>query len=45
MSFHPEISGGQEDLWSIRSDGTGLFQITDTPDYENTLNWGSAPVG
>jgi len=45
MSFHPEISGGQEDLWSIKADGTGLFQITDTPEYENTLNWGSAPVG
>ena len=41
----PESAGGHEDLWIVNSDGTGLFQLTNTPSIKNTLNWGSAPVG
>ena len=41
----PESEGGHNDLWTVNADGTGLFQLTSAPNIENTLNWGSAPVG
>ena len=30
QSIHPEINGGQEDLWIAHTDRTGLFQLTNT---------------
>ncbi len=33
------------DLWIMNANGTQPFQLTDTPENENTPNWGSAPVG
>jgi Tol biopolymer transport system component len=41
----PESEGGHNDLWIVNADGSGLFQLTNAPSIENTLNWGSAPVG
>jgi Tol biopolymer transport system component len=43
--FHPEIGGGQPDLWTINRNGTGMFPLTNTPANENAQNWGSAPLG
>jgi len=37
-----EQGGGQEDLWIINADGTGLHQLTDTPDFEDAAAWGTA---
>ena len=46
QSFHREIGGGQENLWTMKTDGSGLFQLTDsTSGGENTPAWGTAPVG
>jgi len=49
QSFHPEINGGQEDLWIINADGTGLKQLTHPVEGlgpgEEAPTWGSAPVG
>ncbi len=49
QSFHPEINGGQEDLWIINADGTGLRQLTHPVEGlgpgEEAPTWGSAPVG
>ena len=48
MSWSPDGSrvvfqaynGIQADLWSVRADGTGLIQITDTPYNEVLPSWG-----
>jgi TolB protein len=32
--------GGQEDLYTINPDGTGLTQVTNTPDREEFPDWG-----
>jgi Tol biopolymer transport system component len=47
VGFHPEIGDGQQDLWTVNADGTGLFQVTNTPQplNENSPAWGSAPTG
>lgn len=46
QSYHPEISGGQGDLWTSNANGSGSFQLTDThSSYENTQGWGTAPLG
>ena len=33
--------GGREDLYRYRGDGTGLSPVTDTPDFEESPDWGS----
>jgi Tol biopolymer transport system component len=33
--------GGQEDLYSVNADGTGLAPVTDTPDFEESPDWGT----
>jgi Tol biopolymer transport system component len=33
--------GGQDDLYSMNPDGTGLTQITNTPDFEESPDWGT----
>ena len=47
-SYHPEINGGQEDLWTINADGTGLTRLTSPRDGfapgENDPVWGTASV-
>jgi Tol biopolymer transport system component len=45
QSFHPEINGGQQDLWIVDADGTKLTQLTNTPEpaEEHNPTWGSAP--
>jgi Tol biopolymer transport system component len=32
---------GSEDIYSIEADGTGLTQVTNTPDFEESPDWGS----
>lgn len=34
---------GQEDLWTMNADGSGLFQLTNTPEDEGGAEWGTAP--
>ena len=38
---------GQEDLWTMNSDGSGLRQLTNTPSPsdEGQAQWGTTPVG
>ena len=33
--------GGVEDLYSVSADGTGLTAVTNTPDFEDSPDWGS----
>jgi Tol biopolymer transport system component len=33
--------GGQQDLYSVNADGTGLTAVTTTPDFEESPDWGS----
>jgi Tol biopolymer transport system component len=33
--------GGREDLYSVNADGTGLAPVTNTPDLEDSPDWGS----
>ncbi len=33
--------GVQEDLYSVNADGTGLAQVTNTPDFEENPDWGT----
>jgi hypothetical protein len=46
-SYHPEINGGQEDLWIVHADGTGLRRLTSpAPGFapgEEDPTWGAAP--
>jgi Tol biopolymer transport system component len=37
-----EQGHGQEDLWIINADGTGLHRLTDTPAFEDSAAWGTA---
>ncbi len=33
----------QFDIWTVRRDGTGLTQLTDTRAFDEPLDWGVAP--
>jgi Tol biopolymer transport system component len=47
-SYHPEINGGQTDLYIIEADGSGLRRLTDPVEgMVGAANaaWGSAPTG
>jgi Tol biopolymer transport system component len=35
------LQGGQEDLYSVHADGTGLAPVTNTPDFEDSPDWGT----
>ena len=35
-----ESAGDQEDIYTVRADGTGLKQVTNTPDIEEFADWG-----
>ena len=32
--------GGPEDLYSIEADGSSLARVTNTPDFEESPDWG-----
>jgi hypothetical protein len=34
----------REDIYTARSDGTHLAQVTNTPDFEDLADWGSHPL-
>lgn len=34
---------GQEDIYTALSDGTDLVNVTDTPDFEHSADWGQHP--
>ena len=36
--------GGQEDIYTANPDGSGVIQVTDTPDFENGPDWGTHPL-
>jgi TolB protein len=36
---------GQDDIYTVDPDGTDLDQVTDTPDHEGQVDWGTAPAG
>jgi hypothetical protein len=43
VRFDP--SAGQSDIYTVNADGTGLFQVTNTPDVgEGRPDWGTHPV-
>jgi Tol biopolymer transport system component len=35
---------GQEDIYTARADGSGVRQVTNTPDFENGPDWGTHPL-
>jgi Tol biopolymer transport system component len=35
---------GQQDLWVMNADGTGLSQVTNTPEQEEFADWGTHPL-
>jgi Tol biopolymer transport system component len=35
---------GREDIYTARSDGTDLVNVTNTPDFEDSANWGVHPL-
>jgi Tol biopolymer transport system component len=37
------INGG-EDIYTAKPDGSDLFQVTNTPDFENGPDWGTHPL-
>jgi len=41
---HSVNGSDQEDLWMMNADGSGLFQLTDTPESEGSQEWGASPV-
>ena len=45
--IHFTNGSGQEDLWLANADGTGLTQVTNTPDpfdFEEPSGWGIHPL-
>jgi hypothetical protein len=43
VRFDP--SAGQSDIYTVNADGTGLFQVTNTPDIgEGRPDWGTHPI-
>jgi hypothetical protein len=43
--FHFTNGIGQEDLWTANANGTGLTQVTNTPDdFEEASGWGTHPL-
>jgi Tol biopolymer transport system component len=40
FSMFLESAGDQEDIYTVRADGTGLKQVTNTPDIEEFADWG-----
>jgi Tol biopolymer transport system component len=45
IAFARLPAGGQRDLYTVNSDGSGLFRVTNTPDIEeNGGDWGTHPV-
>jgi Tol biopolymer transport system component len=44
---HVTNGSGQEDLWIANADGTGLIQVTNTPnpfDFEEAVGWSTHPL-
>ena len=41
--FHFANGTGEEDLWIANADGSGLTQVTHTPDFEEASGWGTHP--
>jgi Tol biopolymer transport system component len=39
LSFAHESAGGQQDLWVMRTDGTGLRELTSDPGRDNAPSW------
>jgi len=35
---------GQEDIYTTRSDGTDLINVTDTADFEDSADWRPHPL-
>ena len=35
---------GQEDIYTANADGSGVRQVTNTPDFENGPDWGTHPL-
>lgn len=35
---------GQEDIYTANADGSGLVQVTNTPEFENGPDWGRSPI-
>ena len=35
---------GQEDIYTARSDGTDLINVTDTADFEDSADWRPHPL-
>jgi TolB protein len=44
LRIHFTNGSGQEDLWIANADGTGLTQVTNTPDFEEASGWGTHPI-
>jgi hypothetical protein len=38
------IKTGQEGIYTARSDGTDLINVSDTADFEDSADWGPHPL-
>ena len=38
------VINGQEDIYTANADGSGVRQVTNTPDFENGPDWGTHPL-
>ena len=43
FSMYPR-KGGRDDIYTAKADGTDLVQVTNTPDFEEFVDWGAHPL-